>query len=211
MVHRHFAWFDTETGGYMGEWTGRVPAPVVPPSVTGEARVVLLNAWLHQVQSVITPSGSPYETDAEAWDLRAWDACPNGGAVCLDVTMYRWPCGDFVYAVFDGVDRLLDFREMRTYLQVTPLLATLDATVRSARPIRSTAQKLIADVTGTPLEPFAGQLFGRFVRQGGRLVFEPTMPGLPEAVVLSLTDRNDDLAPMLRLDREAVRRAERRA
>lgn len=204
MTERHFAWFRQEDGRWIGEWQGRVPAPVVPPSLTGEARLMVLNEWLQQVQRGITPFASAYATSAQAWDLDAWDDCPPGGAVCLDVTMYNWPVGDFSWSVFDGVDRLLDFREMRTYLQLTPATATLDASLHSPRPVRSMPQKLVADVTGTPLAPWIDQLHGRLVRRDGRIVFEPFRPGLPEAVVLAITDRNDDLALLRGLERDAI-------
>ena len=200
MTDRHFAWFHVETGAWIGEWSGRVQAPVVPPSLIGDDRLRVLNAWTQQTQSTITPAGSPYHMREQAWDLDAWDDCPPGGAVCLDVTMYRWPVGDFQWAVFDGVDRLLDFREMRSYLQLTPAAATLDASLHSPRPVRSTVQKLVADVTGTPLAPWVDQLHGRLVKRDGRIVFEPFRLGLPDAVVLSITDRNEDLALLLSLE-----------
>ena len=203
-VLRHLAWFNVETGGWIGEWQGAVPAPVIPPALIGDARLMLLNEWLQQVQRGITPFASAYPPTAQAWDLDAWDDCPPGGAVCLDVTMYNWPVGDFYWAVFDGVDRLLDFREMRAWLELTPATAILDASVRSPRQVRSMPQKLVADVTGTPLEPWIDQLHGRLVRRDGRIVFEPFESGLPEAVVLSITDRNDDLALLRSLEREAV-------
>lgn len=209
MMTRHFAWFRVEDGRWIGEWAGRVPAPVVPPSLMGDARLMVLNEWLQQVQRGITPFASAYETTAQAWDLDAWDDCPPGGAICLDVTMYTWPVGDFQWSVFDGVDQLLDFREMRAYLELTPATAMLDASVRSPRPIRSTAQKLVADVTGTRLEPWIDQLHGRLVRRDGRIVFEPFRPGLPEAVVRSITDGNPALALLRGLEREAVPLAER--
>ena len=205
MVERHFAWFNVETGAWIGDWMGRVSAPVVAPSLIGDARRMFLHEWQQQATRYVTPSGS-HDPDAQAcWNLDAWDDCPDGGAVCLDVTMYRWPVGDFAWAVFDGVDRLLDFREMRTYLEVTRARATLDASVRSPRLVRSTPQKLVIDVTGTILEPFSDRLFGRLVRRDGRLVFEPFEPGtLPEAVVLAITDRNEDLAQIRQLDPAAI-------
>lgn len=205
MVLRHFIWFRVETSEWIGEWQGRVPEPQVPLSLIGEARLQVVNAWQQQIQRAITPSGSPYLMTAQAWDLDAWDDCPPGGAVCLDVTMYGWPVGDFQWACFDGVDRLLDFREMRAYLEVTPQTAQLDASVRSPRQVFSTPQKLVADVTGTPLEPFVEQLWGRFVRRDGRIVFEPVAGSqLPEAIVHSLTDRNPDLVLIGQLERERL-------
>ena len=165
---------------------------------------MLLNEWTQQTQSRITPNGSPYPMTAQAWDLDAWDDCPPGGAVCLDVTMYGWPVGDFFWALFDGVDRLLDFREQRAYLELTPTTAILDASVRSTRPMRSTPHKLVADVTGTPLEPWIDRLHGRLVRRGGRIMFEPFSPGLPEAIVLAITDRNEDLALLTHIDVAAI-------
>ena len=206
MVLRHLAWFRVDEGRWLGEWQGNLPAPQVPPSLIGDARLMLLNEWLQQAQRAITPFGSPYAMTAQCWDLDAWDDCPSGGAVCLDVTMYCWPVGDFVWSVFDGTDQLLDFRDMRTYLELTPQTAMLDATAHSARPIRATPQKLIADVTGTPLEPWADRLHGRFVRRDGRLVFEPCAgAALPEAIVLSLCDRNPNVLPLLAsVEREAI-------
>ena len=193
MVKRHFAWFNIETGAWIGEWLGAVPAPVIPPTVIGDARLMLLNEWTQQTQRGITPFASAYETTAQAWDLAAWDDCPTGGAVCLDVTMYSWPVGDFYWTVFDSVDQRIDFPEVRAYLELTPSTAMLDASVHSPRLVRSTPQKLIADVTGTPLEPWVDQLHGRLVRRDGRIMFDPFHPGLPEAIILAVTDRNDDL------------------
>ena len=197
MVGRHFAWFNVESGAWIGEWLGTVPAPSVPPSLIGDARLMLLNEWQQQVQRMITPSGSPYVMCEQVWDLDAWDNCPDSGAVCLDVTLYQWPVGDFYYAIFDGVDRILDFREMRTFLQMTPARATLDAHTKSPRPVRSTPTKLVVDITGTPLEPWVDRLDGQFVKRDGRIVFEPSRAGLPDAVSLSLTDRNPDLGVLL--------------
>ena len=207
-VERHFAWFRVEDGHWIGEWEGRVYAPTVPPTVIGDARLMLVNKWLQHTQRAITPSGSPYPMTAQAWDLDAWDDCPPGGAVCLDVTLYRWPVGDFQWACFDGTDRLLDFREMRAYLEVTPQTAMLDTSVHSPRQVFSTPQKFVADVTGTPLEPFVDQIRGRFVRRDGRIVFLPS-PGcqVPEAIVQSLTDRNPDLALVQGLDRDVLHEA----
>lgn len=201
MTDRHFAWFCVETGQWLGEWAGRVPAPVLPSSVLGDARLMLLNEWAQQTQSRITPSGSPYQMHAQAWDMSAWDDCPVGGAVCLDVTMYGWPVGDFFWAVFDGVDRRLDFRETRTFLEMSTDRLRLDASVRSARPVRATDAKRIADVTGTALEPWFGRLHGQFVKRDGRIVFAPDNPhALPEAVTASLTDRNPGLPFVREID-----------
>lgn len=201
---RHLAWFNVETGAWIGEWLGRVPSPIVPPSMIGDARTMVLNEWQQQTQRLITPAGSPYQMQDQAWDLDAWDDCPPGGAVCLDVTMYNWPVGDFRWAVFDGVDRLLDFREMRAYLELTPATAMLDASVHSPRPVRSTPDKLVADLTGTPLEPWIDHLHGQLVRRDGQIVFEPFRSGLPEAIVLSITDRNDDLALVRAVDADLI-------
>ena len=211
MTECHLAWFRVDEGRWLGEWQGTLPAPVVPPHLIGDARLMLLNEWLQQTQRAISPFGSPYPMTAQCWDLDAWDDCPPGGAVCMDVSMYNWPVGDFQWAVFDGTDRLLDFREMRTYLELTPQTAMLDATAHSPRPIRATATKLIADVTGTPLEPWADRLHGRFVRRDGRIVFEPFAGAqLPEAIVLALCDRNPDIWPILDgVEREAIPIAER--
>lgn len=194
LTERHFAWFNIETGAWIGEWAGRVPAPTIPVGITGTARIELLNAWVQRTQRAITPGGSCYHTVATVWNLDAWDDCPMGGAVCLDVTMYRWPVGDFFWSVFDGVDRIIDFRESRAFLQLSTDTLRLDASVRSARPVRSTRTRQIGDITGTPLEPWMDRLFGQFAKRDGRLVFEPlALSQLPETVVLSLTDRNPDI------------------
>lgn len=169
---RHLAWFNAQTGDWIGEWQGLVPAPVVPPALLGEARLTLLNAWLHAVQARITPGGAAYPTHGELWNRDAWDDCPPGGAVCLDVTLYAWPVGDFIWARFDHVDRRLEFPEMRRYLQVAPDTCCLDANTESPRPVRSTRAKAVLDITGTPLEAFYGQLFGSLVRRRGELVLE---------------------------------------
>lgn len=203
MVLRHFAWFTVDTGAWIGEWAGRLPTPVVPPALSGEARRLLLETWQHQAQSAITPAGAPYPTAAAVWDLDAWDTCPSGGAVCLDVTLYGWPVGDFRWAIFDSVDRLLDFRDQRTYVQVTPARAALDVVARSARPIRSTPEKLVIDLTGTSLEPLAGDLFGPLVRRDGRLLLLPSA-ALPEAVRVTLCQENPDLTRLDALDPEEI-------
>lgn len=198
---RHLAWFLLETGQCLGEWSGRLPFPTVPIA-GGEARTLALNAWLHEAQRLITPNGSPYPMTAQAWNLKAWDACLPGEAVCLDVTQYQWPVGDFVWSVFDGVDRLLDLRDMRIFLQVVPQTGIIDCYGESGRPMRDTPTKLIADVTGTEFEPWAQQILGgRFVRRDGRIVFDPREGSqIPEPVILALCDRNPDLALLHQLD-----------
>lgn len=206
MTRRHFTWFNVEDGRWIGEWNGFVPAARVPHTLVGDGRTLALNEWVQQTQRLITPAGSPYRMSEQVWDMDAWDDCPAGGAVCLDVTKHDWPVGDFVWAVFEGVDRLLDFREMRTFIQVTPSTGFLDATAESGRPVRSKPSKLVADISGTSLQPFARLLTGgQFVRRDGRIVFRPA-PGarLPEAVVLTLTDGNPDVAFVGDLERDAV-------
>lgn len=195
-VERHLAWFRLDTGYWLGEWRGAVPAPTVPPELLGEARLQFLNAWLQRVQQFITPAGAPWDTQASVWNEAAWDDCPPGGAVCLDVSMYGWPVGDFRWAVFDGVDRLLDFRDQRTYLQLRPATARIDAHGRSPRPIRSTPDAVMADVTGTPLEPVAGHLLGQWRRHDGRLVWVPddAHATLPDPAMLSLAGPTPVLA-----------------
>lgn len=181
---RHLAWFDTATGGWLGEWDGALPVPVVPATLTGDARMQVMNAWLQRVQGAITPSGSPYVVEAQAWDLAAWDACADGAAVCLDVSLYGWPVGDFRWACFDQVDGLVDFREWRVYLEVQRQTARLDVNLRSPRQVSSTPERVIVDVTGTPLAPHVGRLFGRFERRDGRIMFLPDHGGsLPPMIV----------------------------
>ena len=164
---RHFAWFHATAGHWIGEWRGRVPAPALPAGVIGEARLALLNAWQQKIQRAISPDGSPYAADAQAWNLDAWDNCAAGAAVCLDVTIYLWPVGDFQWARFDGVDRVLAFPEARDYLQIAANTLQLDVNSRSGRPIRSTAQKAVIDITGSPLAALHGRLFGRLIKRDG--------------------------------------------
>lgn len=200
-VTRHLAWFAVETGTWIGEWCGTVPAPVVPPSVSGDARLLRLNAWLQELQSYITPDGSPYEMESQAWDLQRWDACPVGGAVCVDVTTHGWPVGDFRWATFNVVDRRLTFSESHLYLQVSTDTLQLDVNHTSGRPVQTTDTKLVADVTDTAFAPWHGQLFGRFVSKGGRLVFLPRDPGrFPEIVSHAVTDQHPALAVLASLD-----------
>ena len=203
-VERHLAWLRVETGAWIGEWSGSLPFPVVPPFLVGDARMVLMNEWLHRAQRGITPYGSPHPVSEEAWDRDAWEDCPPGGAVCLDVTMYGWPVGDFRWSCFDGTDRVVDFRDVRTYLEVSTETAQLDINLRSARQCLPTPTKLIADVTGTPMADLFGRLHGQLVRRDGRFVFLPSFE-VPEAVVALLTDRNCDVEGITRtLDPERV-------
>lgn len=203
MVTRHLAWFNVQTGAYIGEWQGLVPTPLLPPSLIGDARLMVLNEWLQQVQRVITPSGSPYPVTWQSWDLDAWDDCPDGGAVCLDVTMYQWPVGDFVWAQFDDVDRRLDFREMRKYLEITTSTLMLDANHASPRPVRSTPDKAVIDITGTPLGQLHGRLFGRLVKRDGTVRLE----GHPHIGVQRVLEAaRVDLTPVREATKEMVHR-----
>ena len=59
MGTRHLVWFRVETGGWLGEWYGALPAPQVPPPLIGDARLMFLNACLQQAQRAISPFGSP--------------------------------------------------------------------------------------------------------------------------------------------------------
>ncbi len=200
MVERHFAWFRLDGGRWLGEWAGHVPATVMPIGLIGNARLHVLNEWLQHVQRGISPCASRYEMRAQSWDVDGWENCPSGGAVCLDVTLYGWPVGDFRWAIFDGVDRFLDFRDMRTYLELSASTIQIDVTARSARPIRSTDTKRIADITGTVFESWIDRLRGQFIKRDGRIIFVPSDAGVPEGILHQLTDQNPELAALGELD-----------
>ena len=166
---RHFAFFRQLTGEYIREWAGPVPAP---------------SAW-------VTRLGWP-------WLLNRWATLvsqPQRGEIGLDVTHIGWPVGDFCYCTCDVVDRRLDCGPPRHYIEVHLTTGEIVANQESHRPIRSAVPgQRVLDITGTALEPYHGQLFGRFVPFEGRLIFEPArhVPRLRKALAAAAAD----LAPV---------------
>jgi len=147
--------------------------------------MTMLNEWLHQVQSHITPFGSPYQVDAQEWDIDAWDNCAAGGAVCVDVSLSGWPTGDFRYYTLD-VDQAipkLSPGPYRTFIEVRHdgrILSNVgaDRPLDSVKPFNPVTQQFLdqtpLDVTGTALERFHGYIFGEFKRnENGRMALVP--------------------------------------
>lgn len=179
-VVRHFAWFRRDTGRWLGEWKGELPAPDVDPLVLGDARLRVLNDWQHDVQAdlvpVILPNGAVvFDADGkQQWDLGAWHACPPAGAVCLDVTRCGWPVGDHRWHVWDDAALDLDWPEssVHTFIRVRPDTLEVVGNNRSHRPVRAPGL-LVLDITGTPLAEHYGHICGWFVRRGTRWGFRP--------------------------------------
>ena len=194
-VFRHFAWFNQATTGlWIGEWAGHVPAPVVDETAKGDDRRLQLEAWQQQIQECITPFGGAvaiqlhrygalFDCEGSQWDFDRWDACPNGGAVCLDVTQFGWPVGDHVWHVWNRTDRLLDWPDASWHRFIEIRMDTLDvvANQSSHRPIRDAVPgQRVFDITGTPLAEYHGMIWGRFVRRGDRWGFAPSAsPAVP--------------------------------
>lgn len=112
---------------------------------------------------------------ADGEDLTAWQDRVSGrepNEVCLDVTSFDYPVGDFCWMIFRPFDQtqpgqrgLLDWPDCRTFAEISPTLR-LCAYVQSPRPVRPSAgHPIIVDVTGTWLEAYYaahGPLFGQF-------------------------------------------------
>lgn len=206
MVYRHLAFFNCESGDWIGEWAGHVPVPRLPPGVIGDARTLVLNAWIHEVQRLITPSGSPYELVAQEWDLAAWDECPRGGAVCLDVTHFSWPVSDQRWHRWVQADFALDWPDHRLFIKVERAALALDSNVASSRPVRSTPEQGVVDITGTRLEPFHGRIFGHLRRDdAGRIWLQPfDGAAMPEETRCALQSAPLDLDLVVAPVKEAV-------
>lgn len=194
------AWFRLEDGQWIGEWQGVVPSP--PLSLLaqrGDAREMGMNAWLHDTQRLITPSGSPYDVQAQCWDHDAWEDCPSGGAVCVDVTRFQWPVGDQSFHRWNTMDGGIEYPDTRQYIQVDRNSQHIDANQVSSRPIRSTAQKAILDITGTALAPFHGLLTGHFTNKHGRWMLvgapEHVSDGIQHALDTTFVDISATLVP----------------
>src|SRR3990167_7363653 len=145
-MYRHFAFFSQSDGSWIREWADDVPAPRIPAWVGGPIRLALLDRWATRVSQ------------------------PRPGELGLDVSQYAWPVGDFRWSRFDVVDRRLDLVEPHYWIEGDVVTRSLVANTQSARPVRSHDTRLLLDVTGTPLQPLHGQLFGAIEREGDHLV-----------------------------------------
>lgn len=165
----HLAWFDRRSGRWIGEWCGDVAAPMIQPSAdAAEQRV----AWLQAIACAVSPT----DPGQGVVDRAAWEACPPGGAVALDVTTFGWPLGDHVWHVWDDLRRRLDWPESHTFVELRAAGETWEivANQQSHRPIRPTVPgQYVIDITGTPAAAHYGHLWGRFVRRGDGWQFEP--------------------------------------
>lgn len=138
-------------------------------------------AWVREAKGEVEPPDGPADPD---WQDRVSGRQP--GEICLDVTSFDYPLGDFcwmVYRPYDatepGTRGLLDSPMDHTFVQVNRHTLDIVANSRSPRPIRSTDDVLVVDVTGTPLEALYGRMFGRL--RGGRFVPASGRPALPDA------------------------------
>jgi|GEM_PF-6664995 len=198
MTWRHLCWFRLDDGQWLGEWRGRLPSPPTHLlAQVGDARMIGLNAWLQDAQRMITPEGSPYETNEHCWDLAAWDDCPNGGAVCVDVTKFHWPIGDQYFHRWDTVSAGIESAQMRQYIQVDRSRLEIDANQSSSRFVRPTMEKAIMDITGTALEPFHGSIHGKLTLENGRWVLTGAPAHVTEGIQRALDDDAVDIQAAL--------------
>lgn len=171
MTLRHLAWFRLEDGQWLGEWKGHLPPPLAHLlAQVGDARTIGMNAWLQDAQRMITPEGSPYDVHEHCWDLAAWDDCPAGGAVCVDVTQFGWPLGDQYFHAWNTLDAGIEYPGERKYIQVDRASQEIDGNHSSSRFVRPTEKKALLDITGTALEPFHGSIHGKLALENGRWV-----------------------------------------
>ena len=177
MIERHFAFFRQRTGEYIREWKGPVPEPNIDPLLVGDAREIALNQWVTDVSQ------------------------PQPGEIGLDVTQFDYPVGDFCWMVFRQPEWLLDWPVMHRFIQIDRATMTINVNNESHRPVRSTPNKLVIDITGTAMEPYYGAIFGTLVVREGRWWLEPIeadmdVHGLsvPIRTPLALTERPIDLA-----------------
>lgn len=179
-IYRHFAWFRRHEGDWMGEWAGYVPLPDISPRLRGDARADALEKWQTGLSRGISPIESAYATIDQEWHHARWNACPSGGAVCLDVTEFLWPVGDRRYHTYVEIAQLLDNwtairRSLSFKLGDDPDVLTISAAGVSTRPTRDAVPgKTVRDITDTPLEAVHEQLVGaRVVRLRSGWVLEP--------------------------------------
>ena len=175
-VYIHLAWFLRRSvvgDQWIGEWAGYAPTPsdqVLRRS--GNARLRALDCWTHEVQRRITPYWAAWPTVDSMWDADRYDACPTGGAVCLDVTRFGWPVGDHVWHRWDDLHRALDWPDSSGHRFIEIDIPTLRVVAQqhSHRPVRDAGpgQKVL-DITGTAFERAWGGIHGRFVRMDNGL------------------------------------------
>jgi hypothetical protein len=197
---RHLCWFRLEDGQWLGEWRGHLQSPPTHLlAQVGDARAIGMNAWLQDAQRLITPSGSPYETHDHCWDLSAWDDCPAGGAVCVDVTRFNWPLGDQYFHAWNTIDAGIEYPSERKYIQLDRASRAIDVNQTSSRAIRPTAEKALLDITGTALEPFHGHITGKLSNTNGRWVLTGAPAHVADGIQYSLdtgqTKIDDALVP----------------
>lgn len=176
-IYVHLAWFNVGNGRWIGEWAGYAQSPERIQRLFGERRLHALDQWVHHIQRRITPYGSEWYTVDAEWDVDRYDACPVGGAVCLDVTRFGWPVGDHIWHRWDDLHRLLDWPDSsgHRFIEIDVRTLRVEAQQHSHRPLRDAVPgQKVFDITGTPLERAWGGIHGRFVQRGNGLWgFEP--------------------------------------
>jgi hypothetical protein len=150
-VYRHFAFFDV-AGRWTREWAGPVPAPDLDESGARDVRTAALIAWATRV------------------------APPHPGEQGLDVTPCGYPVGDFVWARWNSVDRILDFPVMHRFVLIDRESGWIAANHESGRPVRGNDRHVVVDITGTALEDDFGCIFGRLRRHRSRWILDGRSP-----------------------------------
>ena len=202
---RHLTWWRVEDGQWLGEWKGHLPPP---PShllaQTGDARNIGLNAWLQDKQQMITPSGSPYDVSEQCWDITAWRDCPDGGAVCVDVSRFGWPVGDQYFHEWNTLDAGIEYPDERKYIQIDRATQSIDGNCRSSRFIRPTAEKAQLDITGTLLASFHGSITGKLSNENGRWMLADAPAHIAGGIQQALDDGAVDIQEALLPPKEKV-------
>lgn len=135
-MYRHFAFFRQDTGEYIREIEIDAAMPYINPRLSKEIRQHILDSWATEISE------------------------PKENEIGLDVTQFDYPLGDFCWMVFDPVSRMLDWPNMHTFIEINRKTGMIFANVQSPRPVRSTENTLIIDITGTPFEQYYGKIFG---------------------------------------------------
>ena len=182
-VYLHVVWFLRRqmlgtTGQWIGEWAGYAPTPSdAILKRQGDARLRALDRWTQQVQRQITPYGAAWPTVDSAWNIDTYEACPQGGAVCLDVTRFGWPVGDHVWHRWDDVRQALDWPDSsgHRFIEIDLRSLRVVAQQHSHRPVRDAVPgQKVFDITGTMFEHAWGGIHGRFaLMENGLWGFDP--------------------------------------